>query len=120
MKITGWGPGSQSVKLILLLTEISTAYAEIPFRTCQRKGFFEFFEAHFPRRKHLKNQSLGLRIARMTSWGQSANGCQGESLRTLVFVPGFRLFTIAQVPVPSTAIVIIGFSATVAAMSLGE
>jgi len=40
--------------------------------------------------------------------------------RTFVFVRRFRLFTIAQVLVPGTAIVMIGFSATMAAMFLGK
>ena len=43
MKITGWGRGSQSVKLILLFPEISTGYG----RASERDGI-SLFRAHFP------------------------------------------------------------------------
>jgi hypothetical protein len=52
--------------------------------------------------------------------GRSANGRQGHGLRAFVFVRPFRLFTNAQALGPSTAIIRIGFNATLAAMSLAE
>jgi hypothetical protein len=50
MKITGWSPGSQSVKLILLFTEISLAYVKNPVTTAQTEKDFYLFETHLPRR----------------------------------------------------------------------
>jgi hypothetical protein len=86
-----------------------------------RKGFLGVRGTLSAQGEHLKNQASVFTCMRACrSWDRSANGCQGESHRTFVFVRRFRLFTIAQVLVPGTAIVMIGFSATMAAMSLGE
>jgi hypothetical protein len=85
------------------------------------EGFVVFRDTLSAQGAHLKSQLSGLRACACgPSWDWSANGCRGESLRPSLFVRSYRLFTIAQVLVSSTVIVMIGFKATRAAMSLGE
>ena len=61
MKITGCGPGSQSVKLILLLIEISAAYArDLVGRRANLTKFFIMSRHNFSARIASKNQGAAL------------------------------------------------------------